>query len=66
MPPAALREWPPGYSQTNLRLGNAAVSVSDQIYAEAVEGSSADADAFGLGVPPFGHVSLQRDGGRQY
>ena len=38
-----------GYSQTNLRLGNAAVSVSDQIYAEAVEGSSADADAFGLG-----------------
>ena len=38
-----------GYYQTNLRLGNADVNVASQIYAEAVEGSPADADAFGLG-----------------
>ena len=38
-----------GYNQSLLRLKDAAVYVAEDIYAEAVEGSSADADAFGLG-----------------
>ena len=38
-----------GYEQTNLRLGNAAVNVLEDISASTTENSTADADAYGLG-----------------
>jgi uncharacterized repeat protein (TIGR02543 family) len=38
-----------GYSQTNLRLGNANVVVEQDISAGTTEDSTADADAYGLG-----------------